>query len=362
MDLRAKGWVLKNQGVVPSTLAQVHEAAAKEAHEKSATSKPIPIVRNGSRRGQNRSEIGSQKDGDAWMSMGSSARSFGRTNSMMGSLMMGQSKIDDSLKSFGTMKSASSNSGGFHSLTRLSSEPGTSRMSRQPSEPGKSRSKRGGGSGGGGESRQVNRHTSVDFAHLDAVVDSGNTGRKRLQLLPRSVAPPAVASSIDDNNAVEPASSLAATFEEPPSMTEEQARTKVEEDLKEFMQIRDIDEAVGYFESLPSDMRYLLVDKFVTKMDSKESDVVLICELFERVVSSGLCPIEVFEQGFAPTIEALEDISLDVPSAYVVMARLLRASKLPRGLVDRLSGTINIDDAVLVHPRDKLMKEFDGTE
>jgi translation initiation factor 4G len=304
-------------------------------------------------------ETGSQKDGDAWvMSMGSSARSFSRTSGMIGSLMMGQSKMDDSLKSFGAMKSASSNSGGFHSLTRLSSEPGTSRMSRQPSEPGKSRSKRG---GGGGESRQVNRHTSVDFAHLDAVVDSGTTGRKRLHLLPRSVAPPAVPSSIDDNNAVEPTSSLAATFEEPPSMTEEEARIKVEEDLREFMQIRDLDEAVGYFESLPSDMRYLLVDKFVTKMDSKESDVVLICELFERVASSGLCPMEVFEQGFAPTIEALEDISLDVPSAYAVVARLLRASKLSRELVDRLSGTINIYDTVLVHPRDKLMKEFDGT-
>lgn len=353
MDLRSKGWVSKNQGVVPSTLAQVHEAAA---NEKSATSKPIPIVRNASRRGQNRSETGSQKDGDAWMSMGSSTRSF-RTSGMLGSLIMGQSKIDDNLKSLGAIKPPSSSSGGFHSLARLSSEPGTSRMSRQPSEPGKSRSKR----GGGGESKQVNRRTSVDFAHLDAVVDSGSAGRKRLQLLPRSVAPPAVPSSIDDNNAVEPTSSLAATFEEPPSMTEGQARIKVEEDLKEFMQIRDFDEAVGYFESLPSDMRYLLVDKFVTKMDSKESDVVLICELFERVASSGVCPMEVFEQGFAPTIEALEDISLDVPSAYAVTARLLRASKLPREVVDRLSGTINIYDTVLVHPRDKLMKEFDGT-
>jgi translation initiation factor 4G len=269
---------------------------------------------------------------------------------------MSQSKIDDSLKSFGAIKSVSSSSGGFHSLARLSSEPGTSRMSRQPSEPGKSRSKR----GGGGESRQVNRRTSVDFAHLDAVVDSGSTGRKRLQLLPRSVAP-ALPSSTDDNNAVGPTSPLAATFEEPPSMTEEQARVKVEEDLKEFMQIRDIDEAVGYFESLSSDMRYLLVDKFVTKMDSKEPDVVLICELFERVALSGLCSVEVFEQGFAPTIEALDDIALDVPPAYTVMARLLRASKLPREVVDRLSGTINIYDTVLVHPRGKLMKEFDGT-
>jgi translation initiation factor 4G len=357
MDLRAKGWISKNQSVGPSTLAQIHEAAAKEANEKSATSKPIPIVRNGSRRGQNRSETGSQKDSDAWMSMGSSARSFGRTSGMLGSLITGQSKIDDSLKSIGAIKSASSSLSGFHSLARLSSEPGTSRMSRQPSEPGKSRSKR----GGGGESRQVNRRTSIDFVHLDAVVDSGNTGRKRLHLLPRSVAPPAVPSSIDDNNPVEPTSSLAATFEEPPSMTEEQARIKVEEDLKEFMQIRDLDEAVGYFESLPSDMRYLLVDKFVTKMDSKESDVVLICELFERVASSGLCSMEVFEQGFAPTIEALDDISLDVPSAYAVMARLLRASKLPREVVDRLSGTINIYETVLVHPRDKLIKEFDGT-
>lgn len=226
-------------------------------------------------------------------------------------------------------------------------------MTRQPSEPGKSRSRR-------GEGRQVNRRTSVDFVHLDAVADTGSSGRKRLQLLPRTVAA-AAPGSAEDDSAVEPSSALAATFEDPPAMTEEQAQVKIEEDIKEFMQIRDLDEAVGYFESLPADLRHLLVDKFVGKLDSKQSGITLICELFERIASLGICSAEVFEQGFAPTMETLDDIALDVPTVYSVVARLLRASKLPRDVVDRLAGTINVYDMVLVHPRDKLMKEFDGT-
>lgn len=66
-----------------------------------------------------------------------------------------------------------------------------------------------------------------------------------------------------------------------------------------------------------------------------------------------------FEQGFAPTVEALDDITLDVPAAYAILGRLLRASGLPREAVYRLAGTINVYEQVLVHPRDKLMRAFD---
>lgn len=339
----------KTQVAAPSTLAQVHEAAAKEASEKSSSSKPIPILKASSRRGQNRSDANSQKEGDSWQN---SAAPLGRSlNKTSGaSLASTLGSLGDISKSPTAAKSPTVGSM-FHSLARLPSEPGASRMTRMPSEPGKSRSRR-----GGDANRQVNRRTSVDFVQLDAAVDTSNTGRKRLQLLPRSVA--TVPSPTEEGTQDVPP--LAATVEEPPSMTEAQAKTKINEDIKEFMQIRDLNEAAGYFESLPAKYRHLLVDRFASKMDAKEGEVALITELFSRISSSGICTTEVFEQGFAPTVEALDDISLDVPAAYKAMAGLLRASRLPREAVDRLAGLISIYGSPILQPRDKLLREFDG--
>jgi translation initiation factor 4G len=141
-------------------------------------------------------------------------------------------------------------------------------------------------------------------------------------------------------------------------MTPAQAKAKVDEDVKEFMQIHDLDEATGYFESLPSSYRHLLVGRFAAEMDAKEAEIALIVELFLRISSSGVCTAEIFEQGFAPTVEALDDIALDTPSAYGTMAKFLRASRLPRDTVDRLAGLISIYGSPIVHPRDKLLREF----
>jgi translation initiation factor 4G len=349
IDLRARNWVPKTQVAAPSTLAQVHEAAAKEASEKASTSKPIPILKSSSRRGQNRTDTNSQRDGDNWMHATSQ---LARSASKISGVSMGSTlgSMGDMSKSPTAVKFPSS-SNMAHSLARLSSEPGTSRMSRIPSEPGKSRSRR-----GGEANRQVNRRTSADFVQLDAATDSGSTGRKRLQLLPRSVA----AAPSPTQETIQDIPPLAATVEEPPSTTAAQAKAKIDEDVKEFMQIRDLNEATGYFESLPSSYRHLLVDRFAAKVDAKEAEIILIAELFSRISSSGICTAGVFERGFAPTVEALDDISLDVPSAYDMMARFLRASRLSREAVGRLADLISIYGSPIVHPRDKLLREFDG--
>jgi hypothetical protein len=254
------------------------------------------------------------------------------------------------LKSPMTAKSPMTPSNTSFPLTRLSSEPGMSRMTRNPSEPGKSRSRR------GGENRQINRRTSIDLVQLDAAVDAGSSGRKRLQLLPRTVG--IAPNSSEDKSSLE--TPLAATIEEAPPITEEQAKAKTEEDVKEFMAIKDLNEATCYFEALPPNHRHLLVDKFVSQIDAKDSDVALISQLFSQVSVVGTCSPEAFEHGFKPTIEALDDIALDVPSAYKVMAKFLRGSKLSRESVDRLAQGIATYGEPMVHPRDVLMKEYDA--
>ncbi|KAG8832145.1 hypothetical protein FRC17_001935 [Serendipita sp. 399] len=389
IDLRARNWVSKTQIAAPSTLAQVHETVTRETYESASGVKPIPIARGSSRRGQNRSERGSQRDPEASL-LSNSTRSLNKAagnslTSTVGSPDDGMEVDTNRLRSPILARSPPSTSTTFHSLARLASEPGTSRMSRNISEPGKSRSRRGGerastmaSNAGVNEPRPMNRRPSADLVHLDAAISAGSIGRKRLQLLPRSVgnpdggpsdlAPEYAARMREGNTADGPADvvaapSLAVTIEEPPLMSEQQAKAKVEEDVKEFMQIRDFNEAVGYFESLPSHLRHLLVDRFVSRMmDSKEADIQLVLDLFAHVASLGVCSPEMFERGFGPTVEALDDIALDVPAAYTVVARLFRASRVSRDAVERLADSINVyGDVVGVHPRAKLLHEFDVT-
>lgn len=221
-------------------------------------------------------------------------------------------------------------------------------MARNPSEPGKTRTS---------SRRDLNRRRpSIDFEQLNAVADSGSVGRRKLQLLPRSVGVP-VTGSVDSTEECP----LGVTVEEPepqPSVSESQAKAKIEEDIKELFQIRNLTEGITYFESLPREYRHLLVDKLVSKMDAREFDVSFIGELFARVVDAGACDEETFEQGFAPTMESLDDISVDVPAAYAVMARLLLAANLSPGAVGRLADSITYEGDPLVRPSKSLRNQY----
>ena len=225
-------------------------------------------------------------------------------------------------------------------------------MARNPSESDKSRTS---------SRRDLNRRRpSIDFDQLNAIADSGSVGRKKLQLLPRSVGVP-VAGPVDSNEDFP----LEVTVEEPeplPSMSESQAKAKIEEDVRELFQIRDLTEGIAYFESLPGEYRHLLVDKLVSKMDAREFDVTFTEKLFARVVGAGACNEETFEQGFAPTMESLEDISVDVPTAYAVMARLLLAAKLSRSAVGRLADSISYEGDPLVRPSENLWNRYRGLD
>jgi translation initiation factor 4G len=228
-------------------------------------------------------------------------------------------------------------------ITRTPSESGLTRMARNPSEPGKARTGSRRDSNGGG-----NRQHNIDFGQLNAVANSGSVGRRKLQLLPRSVGVPEELS-------------LEVTVEEPEqlsSMSESQAKAKVEEDVRELFQIRDLTEGVTYFELLPGEHRHLLVDKLVSKIDAKESDVALIEELFVRMVDAGTCDEKTLERGFASTMELLDDISVDVPTAYNVMARLLIATKLSYGAVARLADSIACGGDPPIPPSDQLWGHY----
>ncbi|OJT05463.1 hypothetical protein TRAPUB_1054 [Trametes pubescens] len=152
--------------------------------------------------------------------------------------------------------------------------------------------------------------------------------RKRLQLLPRSVP-------VDSKSESTPASSAAGSDDEGaestggPSMSVEEANTRIAEDLKEFFSIRDLNEADVYFTKLPAEHRHLLVNKLVTRaIESKEADAQLVADLLDRAHSKNLVSPASFEEGFNPVAEIIDDIAIDAPKALNLFAIMMKGAHL----------------------------------
>ena len=164
-------------------------------------------------------------------------------------------------------------------------------------------------------SRPPSRKPSVDLGQGGAPEPPQ---RKKLQLLPRSK--PTTAEETP----------TPASEDEPEvliQMSEVEAKKKIEEDAKEFFAVRSMEEADVYFTNLPEEHRFHLVDKLVgSALESKEADAVLVSEFFAQAVSKGQCSIEIFEAGFMPMAEFLDDIAIDAPNAFKFMAIMLKGA------------------------------------
>ncbi|KAG1824450.1 uncharacterized protein BJ212DRAFT_1261230 [Suillus subaureus] len=155
----------------------------------------------------------------------------------------------------------------------------------------------------------------VDFGH--AGVPEPAVQRRKLQLLPRSVLA-----------AEENATTL--SEEEPenaPTTISKATVKKIDEDVKEFFAVRNLQEADDYFLNLSDKHRFRLVDKLVASaLESKETDARLVGDFFAQAMSNGQCTLEVFEKGFMPMVECLDDIAIDAPKAFDYMAIMLRGA------------------------------------
>ena len=164
-------------------------------------------------------------------------------------------------------------------------------------------------------SRPPSRKPSVDLGQGGAPEPPQ---RKKLQLLPRSKPTPA-------EETPPPASEDEP--EAPIQMSTAEAKKKIDEDVKEFFAVRSMDEADVYFTNLPEEHRHHLVDKLVgSALESKEGDAVLVSDFFAQASSKGQCSFEVFEAGFMPMAEFLDDIAIDAPNAFKFMAIMLKGA------------------------------------
>ncbi|KAF8346025.1 armadillo-type protein [Amanita rubescens] len=97
-------------------------------------------------------------------------------------------------------------------------------------------------------------------------------------------------------------------------MNKEAADAKVKEDAKEFFNVRNLDEAEVYFNTIPSQYHHSLVNKLASSaVESKEPDAKLVADLFTRAKNKGLCSPDAFEEGLTPTAEMVEHIAIYEP-------------------------------------------------
>ncbi|PCH35557.1 hypothetical protein WOLCODRAFT_27969 [Wolfiporia cocos MD-104 SS10] len=317
IELRDRQWVPRKAVAAPTTIAAVHEAAAKEkSSESQAYQRNLNMSRGGSRRGDNRGDH-TQVGPDGWAVAGNTPRAppkagdlsnFGKIQKTT-SMTFGPTSVFAGKDKSKSRESTLGRTGSMNMFSKLMDNP------ELASDVANAKS-----------SRPPSRKASVDLGSGGAPEPQ----RRKLNLLPRTVPKP------DESKADStPAESEANSEDEDeeassvPSLTEEEAKTRVVEDSKEFFSIRDLGEAEVYFTKLPSEHRFRLVDKLVSyAIESKEVDAQLVADFFSRAASKNLCSPQSFEDGFAPVAEILDDIAIDAPKAFNLMATMMKGARL----------------------------------
>lgn len=165
-------------------------------------------------------------------------------------------------------------------------------------------------------SRAPSRKPSTDLDRTDLVPQ-----RRKLQLLPRSKPAP--------GDATAPASDDEPDMPSNTFMSDEDADKKIQEDVKEFFAVRNLEEADAYFANLMDEHRSRLIDKLVrSAVERKEADARLVAEFFARPASREQCSAQIFEDGFMAVAELLDDIVIDAPRALPYMAMMVKGAGL----------------------------------
>jgi translation initiation factor 4G len=189
--------------------------------------------------------------------------------------------------------------------------------------------------------------------------DSTNTrlgsagGRRTLRLLPRTLpVGPGESESEPEGDEIRESEEVA--------MSREAAEKKVKEDVKELFAVRDLDEAEEYFKALPSVHHPHLIDQILMQvLDKKEADAKFVAGFFEQAAEKQLCTQSNFEEGFKGAMAPLDDLAIDVPAVFKLMAIAVQGAQLPMDAVERLSEKIMFEGDPLVSPRKKFLNEYE---
>ncbi|KAF9237863.1 armadillo-type protein [Melanogaster broomeanus] len=75
-----------------------------------------------------------------------------------------------------------------------------------------------------------------------------------------------------------------------------------------------------------ADVKKKIDEDVASALESKEADAILVGEFFAQAASKGQCSAEMFEAGFLPLAEFLDDIAIDAPNAFKFMAVMLKGA------------------------------------
>ncbi|KAF7428772.1 hypothetical protein PC9H_008004 [Pleurotus ostreatus] len=115
------------------------------------------------------------------------------------------------------------------------------------------------------------------------------------------------------------------------TMSEADAKKKIDGDVKALFDLRKLDKAEAYFSGLPSTYHGRLVDQLVLEaIKSKDADAALVADFFGRAASHNLCSPASFEAGFIGVAEFLGVIAINTPKAWDFMAMLITATGLDK--------------------------------
>ncbi|KAG2130427.1 armadillo-type protein [Suillus bovinus] len=306
IELRDRKWVSRNAVTAPTTIA----AAAKEksAAEKESFNRQISMSRGGSRRGDNRNQ---EHGPDGWAVSGGS--SVPRAPSKAGDLSqfgkISKGPAIGMVMGPGGVFAAGKKNSKRETLSQTNSSSNMFYMLSQNPELAAEASTK--------PSRLSSRKPSVDLGHTS--VPQPTVQRRKLQLLPRSVH--------TEENTMTPSKEEPENAPTSTAMSEADAKKKVDEDVKEFFAVRNLEEAEVYFTNLPDEHRFRLVNKLVASaLESKEADARLVGEFFAQATSSGQCTLEVIERGSCLSRSFGTILAIDAPKVFDYMAIMLKGA------------------------------------
>ncbi|CAO1637043.1 unnamed protein product [Parajaminaea phylloscopi] len=360
IEMRGAGWKGKQEAAGPKSIAQIHEDAAKQKQqaeaELAARSRGGPPSRGGSRRGQQRGDFpgpGQAVGPDGWTSVGGAPPPPRPTRagdmSAFGKIERSGSGRPLSLgmgpNSFFAKKQQKSSEDGSKPPSRTSSSANMFEMLGQAeNEQGQSSGR---ASGGASERPQLNlapRTKPLPQAN-------GTTG---------SASEGAEDGDDQDDDEEEGEGDGEDEDEEPKELDDSAASRKISEDVKEFFQVKSVEEGLVAMKSLPTSRRGQFVAAIIeTVLNKKEDDVRLVGKLFTGARESSRLSDADFETGFKDAgIAMLDDIAIDVPSVYNFMAILLVSSGLPSENVEALASLVEGEG--ITPPKQKLLQKVEA--
>ena len=86
-------------------------------------------------------------------------------------------------------------------------------------------------------------------------------------------------------------------------------------------------------------------------VESKEDDAKLVSQFFVLAVSKDLCSAASFEEGLTPVAEIIDDIAIDAPKAFQLLAMMVKGASLNQERLTHLASKSSYSlTVVYIHP------------